>query len=134
MRSVAWPQGLFLERSTSRQVNSFEASWLFIYTHFLSSKAGLRPAVTAATIMAGLAGAWSYVKNAVTKRSFAPADPENKEHSIPMAELTREDPILFYAEVPLYEDELHDNGSSSVLVRVVRLFMLIIFAQLIRIL
>ena len=36
-----------------------------------------------------------------------------------MAELTRQDPILFYAEIPLFEDELHDNGSSDLLVRIV---------------
>lgn len=41
-----------------------------------------------------------------------------------MEELTRPDPILFYAEVPLYEDELHDNGSSHLLVRIVRLHLL----------
>ena len=51
--------------------------------------------------------------------SFVPADPENPEHKIPIAELTRPDPILFYAEIPLYEDELHDNGSSHVSVRIV---------------
>ena len=38
-----------------------------------------------------------------------------------MAELTRQDPILFYAEIPLFEDELHDNGSSDLLVRIVGL-------------
>ena len=47
------------------------------------------------------------------------ADPEDPSHAIPIAELTRQDPILFYAEVPLYEDELHDNGSSALLVRIV---------------
>lgn len=36
-----------------------------------------------------------------------------------MAELTRQDPIMFYAEIPLFEDELHDNGSSILLVRIV---------------
>jgi type 2A phosphatase activator TIP41 len=36
-----------------------------------------------------------------------------------MAELTRPDPILFYAEIPLFESELDDNGSSSLLVRIV---------------
>lgn len=51
--------------------------------------------------------------------SWKPADPENESHTIPLAELTRPDPILFYAEVPLYEDELGDNGSSHVLVRIV---------------
>ncbi|TFK25952.1 type 2A phosphatase activator TIP41 [Coprinopsis marcescibilis] len=46
------------------------------------------------------------------------ADPEDSSQAIPMAELTRPDPILFYAEIPLFEDELHDNGSSSLLVRI----------------
>ncbi|EGO02100.1 hypothetical protein SERLA73DRAFT_86268 [Serpula lacrymans var. lacrymans S7.3] len=46
------------------------------------------------------------------------ADPEQPSHSIPLSELTRPDPIMFYAEIPLFEDELHDNGSSSLLVRI----------------
>ncbi|KAJ7771142.1 TIP41-like family-domain-containing protein [Mycena maculata] len=50
--------------------------------------------------------------------SWVPADADNPAHVIPLAELTRPDPILFYAEVPLFEDELHDNGSSHLLVRV----------------
>ena len=54
-----------------------------------------------------------------TELSWQPADPENESHVIPMAELTRQDPILFYAEIPLFEDELHDNGSSDLLVRIV---------------
>ncbi|KAH7907138.1 TIP41-like family-domain-containing protein [Hygrophoropsis aurantiaca] len=49
---------------------------------------------------------------------WTPADPANPAHIIPMAELTRPDPILFYAEIPLFEDELHDNGSSSLIVRI----------------
>lgn len=53
------------------------------------------------------------------------ADPENSLHSIPMAELTRPDPILFYAEIPLFEDELHDNGSSNLLVRIVRTLLIL---------
>jgi hypothetical protein len=51
--------------------------------------------------------------------SWKPADPENPSNAIPLAELSRPDPILFYAEVPLFEDELHDNGASSLLVRIV---------------
>lgn len=51
--------------------------------------------------------------------SWKDADPENSAHAIPLAELTRQDPILFYAEIPLYEDELHDNGSSNLIVRIV---------------
>lgn len=53
--------------------------------------------------------------------SWTDADSENPLHAIPLAELTRPDPILFYAEIPLFEDELHDNGSSNLLVRIVRL-------------
>jgi len=50
--------------------------------------------------------------------SWAAADPEDPSNVIPLAELSRPDPILFYAEIPLFEDELHDNGSSSVIVRI----------------
>ena len=50
--------------------------------------------------------------------SWQPADPSNASHTIPLAELTRRDPILYYAQTTLFEDELHDNGSSSVLARV----------------
>lgn len=49
---------------------------------------------------------------------FVPADPENPQHEIPIAELQRPDPILFYAENPLYEDELHDNGLSIFTIRI----------------
>lgn len=48
-----------------------------------------------------------------------PTERNNPNHTIPLAELTRHDPILFYAEIPLYEDELHDNGASHLLVRIV---------------
>jgi type 2A phosphatase activator TIP41 len=54
--------------------------------------------------------------------SWIPADPQQSSHSIPLAELTRPDPILFYAEIPLFEDELHDNGSSCLIVRIVSMF------------
>ena len=50
---------------------------------------------------------------------WKPADPDNPSNAIPLAELSRQDPILFYAEVPLFEDELHDNGASSLIVRIV---------------
>lgn len=56
--------------------------------------------------------------------SWTSADPDNASHTIPIAELTRPDPILFYAEIPLFEDELHDNGSSNLLVRIVSSFLL----------
>lgn len=49
---------------------------------------------------------------------WQPADPADPAHTIPMAQLTRRDPILYYAHTTLFEDELHDNGASSVLARV----------------
>jgi type 2A phosphatase activator TIP41 len=55
---------------------------------------------------------------------WKPADPENPLNVIPLAELSRQDPILFYAEVPLFEDELHDNGASSLIVRIVIIYSL----------
>ncbi|KAI6163269.1 TIP41-like family-domain-containing protein [Pisolithus thermaeus] len=65
---------------------------------------------------------WTYTSvysghhpNTETERSETPS---SATHDIPLAELTRPDPILFYAEIPLYEDELHDNGSSNLLVRI----------------
>jgi hypothetical protein len=50
---------------------------------------------------------------------WRPAETGNSSHTIPYAELSRPDPILFYAEIPLFEDELHDNGSSNLLVKIV---------------
>lgn len=43
-----------------------------------------------------------------------------KDHpGIPLAVLSRQDPILFFDEVTLFEDELHDNGMASLQVKVV---------------
>ncbi|KAG8923616.1 hypothetical protein FRC00_006030 [Tulasnella sp. 408] len=55
--------------------------------------------------------------NSSTHLKWTPADPENPTHCIPLAQLSRRDPILYYAEILLYEDELHDNGSSRLVVR-----------------
>lgn len=59
------------------------------------------------------------VEDAKRKFKWVDADPEDPHQKIPLAELSRPDPILFYAEIPLFEDELHDNGSSSLLIRIV---------------
>lgn len=59
-----------------------------------------------------------------SKIGWIDADPEDPTQIIPLAELSRPDPILFYAEIPLFEDELHDNGSSSLLVRIVEFSVL----------
>lgn len=67
---------------------------------------------------------WTYSttyagKTGEQSANFQPADPENPSHAIDIAELSRKDPIQFYAEIPLYEDELHDNGASHLTIRVV---------------
>ncbi|CAH7668353.1 TIP41-like family-domain-containing protein [Phakopsora pachyrhizi] len=46
-----------------------------------------------------------------------PTDASNHP-GIPLAELTRPDPIIFFDEVTLFEDELHDNGMASLQVKV----------------
>lgn len=48
-----------------------------------------------------------------------PADSANPNHRIPVEELSRPDPILFYTEIPLFEDELHDNGTAMFSIRAV---------------
>jgi type 2A phosphatase activator TIP41 len=65
---------------------------------------------------------WTYTTTYTGHSSQFPWHPtiaDEPTHSIPFAELTRPDPILFYAEIPLFEDELHDNGSSNLLIRIV---------------
>lgn len=60
------------------------------------------------------------------EQALAPANPQSFEpsatHQIPLQLLARQDPvldrILFYDDVPLYEDELHDHGGSELGVRV----------------
>ncbi|THH19896.1 hypothetical protein EW146_g1334 [Bondarzewia mesenterica] len=64
----------------------------------------------------------TYAGHAVTASINEPVwqkqDLESTAHNIPIDELKRPDPILFYAEIPLFEDELHDNGSSHLVVRI----------------
>jgi type 2A phosphatase activator TIP41 len=52
-------------------------------------------------------------------KSFKPST----SHEIPMKLLARQDPvldqILYYDDVGLYEDELHDNGDCILNVRIV---------------
>lgn len=50
---------------------------------------------------------------------WTPSEPSNAHHSIPIAKLSRPDLILFYMEIPLFNDELHDNGALHLLVRIV---------------
>ncbi|TFK43812.1 TIP41-like family-domain-containing protein [Crucibulum laeve] len=60
----------------------------------------------------------SSASGSIPESRWTHADPEESSHSIPIAELMRPDPILFHAQIPLFEDELHDNGSSDLLVRI----------------
>lgn len=61
----------------------------------------------------------SYLLGPMDLQNFHPSS----SHSIPMTLLSRQDPvldqILFYEDVPLFEDELHDNGESILNVRIV---------------
>ena len=56
--------------------------------------------------------------------SWKPADPNNPSNGISLARLSCQDPILFYAEVSLFENELHDNGASSLFVKIILFFFL----------
>lgn len=47
------------------------------------------------------------------------------ENGIDVAKLSIPEPILFYDEVVLYEDELGDNGSAYLSIKVVLLIFLI---------
>ncbi|KAJ3735202.1 type 2A phosphatase activator TIP41 [Lentinula guzmanii] len=58
------------------------------------------------------------ISSQISNSQWISSDSTEAKHQIPLAELTRPDPILFYAEIPLFEDELHDNGSSSLIVRI----------------
>ncbi|WVR04756.1 hypothetical protein IAU60_001767 [Kwoniella sp. DSM 27419] len=59
-----------------------------------------------------------YAGSVAGPSSFA----QTTEHSLPLTLLARQDPvldrILFYDDVPLYEDELHDNGESILNARI----------------
>lgn len=62
--------------------------------------------------------------SAALEPEWLPAPPSHP--GIPIALLARTDiPILFFDEVPLFEDELGDNGIADVTVRVVRLSLLL---------
>jgi type 2A phosphatase activator TIP41 len=52
---------------------------------------------------------------------WTPSDPSVPHYSIPIAELSRPDPILLYAEIPLFDDEPRGNGASHLLVCIVGL-------------
>ena len=49
--------------------------------------------------------------------------PEVTTEEINMEMLKRPDPIVFYEEIVLYEDELADNGISKLNVRIVQCFL-----------
>lgn len=54
----------------------------------------------------------------IPPQSFHPAPSHHP--GIPLSKLARQDePILFFDEVTLFEDELHDNGVANLTVRIV---------------
>jgi len=58
---------------------------------------------------------WSYTtdyKGTITKGQPFQDSPQKEDEQIPIALLKRQDPILFFEEVVLYESELDDNGIS----------------------
>lgn len=51
-------------------------------------------------------------------QSFQPAPVDHA--GIPLSRLAKQDePILFFDEVVLFEDELHDNGVANLTIRIV---------------
>ncbi|KAH8992543.1 hypothetical protein EDB86DRAFT_2931798 [Lactarius hatsudake] len=66
---------------------------------------------TYSTTFAGTTRGWKM-------HSGHPPNRLNAHHSIPIAMLSRSDRnlILFYAEIPLFDHKLHDNGASHLLV------------------
>lgn len=66
---------------------------------------------------------WTYTtkyKGELLQHGAAPTSSlaEATTAEIPLAMLQRPDPILWYDTLPLFEDELHDNGVASLTVRV----------------
>lgn len=62
---------------------------------------------------------WCDAKLTFAIQKFTPSS----THHLPLDLLARQDPvldqILYYADVPLFEDELHDNGESILNARIV---------------
>lgn len=59
---------------------------------------------------------WTYTSNyAGTLHENARI--ESTDETIDLEKLMRRDPILFYAAIPLYEDELADNGTAEVILK-----------------
>lgn len=59
-----------------------------------------------------------YGTNHSSEIPFSPPSDPRAHGGIPLAVLSRPDPILFFDEVTLFEDELHDNGMASLQVKV----------------
>jgi len=63
---------------------------------------------------------WSYSTDyrGSTSASPAPTFATTNTHTIPLHLLTRPDPILFFEQLILYEDELADNGTTELSLRI----------------
>lgn len=51
------------------------------------------------------------------------------EERIDIEKLKQKEKILFYQDLMLYEDELHDNGISSCTIKIVRFYLYILFLK-----
>lgn len=67
-------------------------------------------------ISAKSASAASAVSDSSAAAAAAVVESTNDE--IPLAMLQRPEPILWYDSIPLFEDELHDNGVASLTVKI----------------
>ncbi|VEU23602.1 DEKNAAC104591 [Brettanomyces naardenensis] len=80
---------------------------------------------------------WTYTTHYKGTELVVP-DPgfiRNDNYAIPQEKLTKKDPILFFDEMTLFEDELGDNGIStlSIKIRVMRNCMLILQRLFVRV-
>ena len=57
---------------------------------------------------------WTYTSEYLGTSAAAALDEERSDESIDFEKLKQPDPLLFYETVPLYEDELADNGCAEV--------------------
>lgn len=61
---------------------------------------------------------WSYSTDYKGTTPATPAFTPTDTHPIPLHLLKQPDPILFYEQVVLYEDELADNGTTELICRI----------------
>lgn len=101
------------------QAKPFDWTFTTTYCGHLSNQASGEPAQVRYMLHYPRVSLVAFLLLSRSPLKFSPADPQNPKHCIPIAELSRPDPILFFTEIPLFEDELHDNGYASYFIRAV---------------